>query len=57
MGKSEAELEAERKAAQEKLEGILNTTRPKNLREGVGTGVSNIVSGALGAAGVAVLLP
>ena len=57
MGKSEAELEAERKQAAEKLEGILNTTRPKNLREGVGSGMSNIVSGAVGGAGVAVLLP
>lgn len=57
MGKSEAELEAERKLAAEKLDGILDASRPKNLRQGVGSGVSNIVQGAVGAAGVAVLMP
>ncbi|KAL7556025.1 hypothetical protein ACA910_017353 [Epithemia clementina (nom. ined.)] len=57
MVKSEAELEAERKKAAEKLEGILDATRPKNFRQGLGSGLSNIVSGAVGGAGVAVLLP
>ena len=38
-------------------EAILSTNAPKNLREGVAQGVSNIVGAAVGAAGVAVLLP
>jgi len=57
MAKSKEELEAEQKEAKEKLEAILSTSRPKNLREGVGSGVSNIVKGAVGGAGVVVLLP
>jgi hypothetical protein len=32
-------------------------SRPKNLREGTASGVSNIVGGAVGAVGVAVLVP
>jgi hypothetical protein len=55
--KSAAELEAERAAAQEQLEAILSTSRPKNLAEGVSSGVGNIVAGAVGAAGIAVLAP
>ena len=45
------------KAAKEKLDQILSTSAPKNLREGVGSGLSNIVKGAVGGAGVIVLLP
>jgi DnaJ domain len=55
--KSAAELAAERAAAQEQLEAILSPSRPKNLAEGVSSGVGNIVAGAVGAAGIAVLAP
>lgn len=51
------EQERERDEAKVQLEELLNTSRPKNLAQGVGGGVSNIVAGAVGAAGVAVLLP
>mmetsp|Transcript_35168 Transcript_35168/g.73237 ORF Transcript_35168/g.73237 Transcript_35168/m.73237 type:complete len:540 (-) Transcript_35168:1168-2787(-) len=57
MAKSKEELELEQKEAKEKLEAILSSTAPKNLREGVSSGVSNIVKGAVGGAGVLVLLP
>lgn len=57
MTKTEAELLAEREKAQADLEQILNTSRPKNLQQGLQTGVGNILSGAVGAVGVAVLLP
>lgn len=57
MPKSKEQLEKEQKEAQEKLEQLLSTSRPKNLRQGVSGGVSNILTGALGAAGVAVLAP
>ena len=55
--KTDEELAAERAAAQEQLESILSTSRPKNLGEGLSTGVGNIVAGAVGAAGIAVLAP
>jgi len=55
--KSTAQLEQERQEAAAQLEQILSTSRPKNLAQGVGRGVSNIVGGALGACGVAVLMP
>jgi DnaJ domain len=55
--KTSEELAVERAAAQEQIDAILSTSRPKNLAEGVGTGIGNIVSGAVGAAGVAVLAP
>jgi curved DNA-binding protein CbpA len=51
------QLAQEREEAQQALDQILNTTRPRNLGEGLSTGVSNIVQGAVGAAGVAVILP
>jgi len=55
--KTPEELEAERKEALEQINQILDTTRPKNLQQGVSSGLSNIVSGAVGAVGVAILLP
>jgi curved DNA-binding protein CbpA len=55
--KTEEEIALEREKAKEQLEAILCTSRPKNLGEGVSTGLNNIISGAVGAAGVAVLAP
>lgn len=55
--KTEEEIAQERALAQEQLEAILSTSRPKNLGEGLSSGINNIVSGAVGAAGVAVLAP
>lgn len=57
MPKTEEEIAQERAKAQEQLESILSTSRPKNLGEGLATGVNNIVGGAVGAAGIAVLAP
>ena len=55
--KSEEQLKKEQAEAQAQLEALLSKSRPKNLREGVGAGVSNILAGAIGGAGVAVLAP
>lgn len=57
MDSSHAVCLFRQKAAKEKLDQILSTSAPKNLREGVGSGLSNIVKGAVGGAGVIVLLP
>jgi len=43
--------------AKAQLDSILNQTRPKNLKEGLTSGVGNIVSGAVGAVGVAIIAP
>jgi len=55
--KAAAKIEKEREEASAQLESILSTSRPKNLQQGLGRGVGNIVAGAVGAAGVAVILP
>lgn len=55
--KTKEEMEAERKEALENINQILDSTRPKGLGEGVSSGVSNILQGAVGAVGVAVLMP
>jgi DnaJ domain len=55
--KTPEELKRERDEAKEQWDQIMSTSRPKNLGEGVSTGVSNVIAGAVGAAGVAVLLP
>ena len=55
--KSKEELEAEQAAAKEQLSQLLNTTRPKHLGYGVSSGVSNIVQGAVGGVGLAVMAP
>ena len=52
--------EVEQQKAAESLESILKShggSKPRNLREGVSHGVGTILSGAIGAAGVAVLAP
>lgn len=54
---SKEELEAEQQAAKEQLQTILDTSRPKHLGYGISSGVSNIVAGAVGAVGVAILAP
>ena len=54
------ELQRRKKEAEEaskQLEAILASSRPKNAVEGVTSGVSNIVAGAVGAVGVAILAP
>lgn len=47
----------EQEEAQEQINALLNQTRPKNLGEGLKSGVGNILGGALGAIGVAVVAP
>jgi hypothetical protein len=47
--------EAEAAAAQ--INDILSQSRPKNAVAGVGSGLSNIVAGAVGAVGVIILAP
>ena len=49
--------EFEQRAAKEKIDAALNRTRPKTLRQGVVKGVGNILGGALGATGIAVVTP
>jgi hypothetical protein len=55
--KSSDDLAAERQKARDELDAILSKSRPKNLQQGMGRGVGNIVAGAVGAAGVAVMMP
>lgn len=55
--KSKEELEKEQEAAKEQLQTILDQSRPKHLGYGITSGISNIVSGAVGAVGVVVLAP
>ena len=55
--KSPEELQRERDEAMQRLELVLAKSRPKNLATGVSQGVGNIVAGAVGAAGVAVIVP
>jgi hypothetical protein len=57
---SAADVEKKKKEqaeALEQLNGMLDQTRPKNLGQGLTSGVSNIVGGALGAVGVAIAAP
>ena len=55
--KTKDEIEAEQLAAKEQLNAILDSTRPKHLGYGLSSGVGNIVAGAVGAVGIAVLAP
>ncbi len=55
--KTKEELEAEQQAAKEQLQNILDSSRPKHLGHGIASGVSNILSGAVGAVGIVVLAP
>jgi len=43
--------------AKQQVETILDASRPKNLAQGVTSGVGNILVGAIGSVGCAVLLP
>jgi hypothetical protein len=47
----------EQAEALEQLNGMLDQTRPKNFGQGLTSGVSNIVGGALGAVGVVLVAP
>lgn len=53
----DAEKKREQEEAMAELEDYLNQTRPKNLMEGVQSGLGNVLDGALGAAGSLVLMP
>jgi hypothetical protein len=53
---NKSNMDAE-KSAHIQLEQILAPSRPKNVAEGVSIGVSNIVAGAVGAIGVAIVVP
>jgi len=47
----------EQDLAKQQIDLLLKQTRPKNLREGVTSGVGNILATALGAAGIVVVSP
>lgn len=53
--KTQQQLDQEEAAKQ--LEAMLSASRPKNFRQGVGSGLSNVVQGAVGAVGIAVMTP
>jgi hypothetical protein len=55
--KSKEELGKEQEEAKEQLERILSSSRPKNARQGFVNGVNNVLAGAIGGVGVAVLAP
>eukprot|EP00980_Cylindrotheca_fusiformis_P022951 scaffold9948_cov129-Cylindrotheca_fusiformis.AAC.19 len=55
--KTEAELKKEQEEAKKKLDELFSKSKPKNLADGLGQGVNNIVGGALGGVGIAVLAP
>eukprot|EP00934_Nitzschia_sp_Nitz4_P001771 Nitzschia sp. Nitz4//scaffold93_size78505//6412//8393//NITZ4_005411-RA/size78505-augustus-gene-0.47-mRNA-1//-1//CDS//3329560261//1771//frame0 len=56
-GKSKEELQKEQEEAKQKLELLMKDSRPKNLQQGTSQGVSKILQGAIGGAGVAVVAP
>lgn len=43
--------------AKQQVESILDASRPKNVVQGVTSGIGNILMGAVGSVGCAVLLP
>jgi len=55
--KSKEELEKEQKEAAEQLSQMMKTSKPKNLGQGLQRGVGNILAGAVGGVGIAVLAP
>jgi hypothetical protein len=55
--KTKEQLVKEQQQAQEELDQLLKSTKPKNFREGARRGLNNVVAGALGGVGVAVLAP
>ena len=46
--KTREEQLREQKEAQEQLDALLKQTRPKNIGQGLSSGIGNIVGGALG---------
>jgi len=50
-------MQEEQKEAQEQINMILKQTKPKNFRQGLFTGITVVVAAAIGAVGVAILLP
>ena len=57
MKAKQEQAKKEQQEAMEQVNALLNQTRPKNLGQGLTSGLSNIVGGALGAVGVAVVAP
>ncbi|CAJ1953462.1 unnamed protein product [Cylindrotheca closterium] len=57
MQKTEEELKKEQEDAKKELDELFKKSKPKNLADGLGQGVNNIVGGALGGVGIAVLAP
>jgi len=55
--KTREEQLREQKEAQEQIDALLKQTRPKNIGQGVTSGIGNIVGGALGAVGIIVVAP
>ena len=55
--KSKEQLQKEQQEAKEALDEILKQSKPKNFREGARKGFNNVMAGALGGVGVAVLAP
>jgi hypothetical protein len=55
--KSKEDLEKEQQQAKEQLEQILKSSQPKNARQGLTNGVNNVLAGAIGGVGIAVLAP
>lgn len=53
----DAALKKQQEEATEQLESMLKQTNPKNLGQGITRGAGNIVGGAVGAVGIAVLAP
>lgn len=48
MAKSNEELKKEQEEARQKLEQMMNQSKPKNFREGASQGLNTILTGALG---------
>mmetsp|Transcript_7093 Transcript_7093/g.12831 ORF Transcript_7093/g.12831 Transcript_7093/m.12831 type:complete len:555 (-) Transcript_7093:96-1760(-) len=55
--KRQEDLKKQQAEAQEKLNTILDSSRPKHAGEGLASGFGNIVGGAVGAVGIIVLAP
>ena len=55
--KTKTQQEKEAEEAAQQLNQILDQSRPKNAIQGTASGVNNILAGAVGGAGVAILAP
>ena len=51
------DVEKEQEKAAQDLQALLNSTRPKNLVQGVSSGLNNVLLGAIGGIGALVLAP